>query len=38
METRIIIACMLLGVLALIASVGGVIIARARHDHRRLRK
>lgn len=37
METRLIIACALLALLALAAIAGGMVIARARRDHRRLR-
>lgn len=38
METRLIIAYLLFAVLALIAIAGGLVIARARRDHRRLRR
>ena len=36
METRLIIAYLLLALLALAAVAGGIMIARARREHRRL--
>ena len=36
MEIRIVIACVLFALLVLVAIAGGVVIARARRDHRRV--
>ena len=38
METRIIVAWILVGLLALIAIAAGMVVARARRDHKRLRR
>ena len=38
METRLVIAYILIGVLALVALAGAVVVARVRRDHRRLHR
>ena len=38
METRLVIAYILIGVLALVGLAGAIVLARVRRDHRRLRR
>jgi len=38
METRLVIAYILIGLPALFALAGAIVVARARRDHRRLRR